>query len=69
MDLVLSRQAFLEMIWQWHGDRRGCYRHVCLACGRTFYASRPDARYCRGACRQRAYRRRLRRSGAAPAGG
>jgi len=62
MDFFLSKDAFLEMIWRCHGDGRGCYRHFCLACDRPFFAIRPEARYCRAACRQRAYRRRLRAS-------
>ena len=31
---------------------------ACADCGRTFRPRRADARYCSGACRQRAYRRR-----------
>ncbi len=33
-------------------------RHRCTACGRAFTGVRSDARYCSGACRQRAYRQR-----------
>jgi ribosomal protein L37AE/L43A len=37
----------------------GIREHLtCEACGRTFAASRIDALYCCGACRQKAYRRR-----------
>ena len=64
MAAILTYRALLQVAWQCHGDHRGCYRRVCLACGRVFYAGRPEARYCRPACRQRAYRnrRRIRRN-------
>jgi ferredoxin len=32
----------------------------CVLCDRLFFSKRIDARYCSGACRQRAYRRRVR---------
>ncbi|MBN2583966.1 MAG: hypothetical protein JXL80_12945 [Planctomycetes bacterium] len=57
---ILTREAILAATWRRCGDCRGCYRRTCLVCGRAFYAGRPEARYCRAACRQRAYRRRLR---------
>jgi len=57
---ILTRERLLEMTWRRYGDGRGCYRRVCLVCRKTFFAGRPEARYCRSACRQRAYRRRLR---------
>jgi len=57
---TLTREKLLEMTWRRYGDGPGCYRRVCLMCRKAFFASRPEARYCRGACRQRAYRRRLR---------
>lgn len=60
MFMVLTRQSLLEAVWQRHGDGRGCYRRACRNCDHTFFASRPEARYCRAACRQRAYRQRLR---------
>ncbi|MFW5690835.1 MAG: hypothetical protein ACOCXY_03405 [Planctomycetota bacterium] len=60
MDAMLTREILLMATWRHRGDHRGCYRRVCLACGRVFYAGRPEARYCRPACRQRAYRNRLR---------
>jgi hypothetical protein len=60
MSYVLSHQSLLETIWRRYGDSRGCYRRVCLNCDRPFFAIRPEARFCRAVCRQRAYRRRLR---------
>jgi hypothetical protein len=36
-----------------------CWAPTCRSCGAEFGAVRPDARYCSGACRQRAYRQRL----------
>ena len=60
MATIMTREILLMVTWQRRGDHRGCYRRVCLACGRVFYAGRPEARYCRPACRQRAYRNRLR---------
>ena len=60
MLMVMTRQSLLEATWRRYGEGRGCYRRVCLTCDRVFFTSRPEARYCRGACRQRAYRRRLR---------
>jgi len=33
-------------------------RAICPICGREFRPKRTDQTYCRGACRQRAYRRR-----------
>jgi len=57
---ILTREALLEATWRRYGERRGCHRRHCLACGGDFFTSRPEARYCRAACRQRAYRRRLR---------
>lgn len=59
MIMVLTHQALLAATWRRCGDCRGCYRRACVMCGRVFYASRPEARYCRAAFRQRAYRRRL----------
>lgn len=60
MEGFLTRRMLLEATWRRCGDSRGCYRRVCMECGEVLYASRPEARYCRPACRQRAYRRRLR---------
>ena len=60
MKAMLSRRMLLKAAWQRRGDHRGCYRRVCGPCGAVFYASRPEATYCRAACRQRAYRRRVR---------
>lgn len=60
MFAILTRERLLEMTWRRCGDSRGCYRRVCRMCRKVFFAGRPEARYCRGACRQRAYRRRLR---------
>jgi hypothetical protein len=34
------------------------YRLVCVHCGREFWAKRPDALYCRAACKQADYRNR-----------
>lgn len=59
MATIMTREILLMITWQCHGDHRGCYQRVCVACGRVFYAGRPEARYCRPACRQRAYRSRL----------
>ena len=56
----LTDEALLEASWRRHGEGRGCHRRQCLDCGRNFFTSRPEARYCRAACRQRAYRRRVR---------
>ena len=64
---MLTRETLLAACWRLRGNHRGCYRHPCAACGAWFYAGRPDARYCRAACRQRAYRRR-RRARSADAG-
>ena len=58
---MLIRRTLLGAVWRRRGDHRGCYRRVCRQCGAVFYTSRPEARYCRAACRQRAYRRRRRR--------
>lgn len=58
--MILTRRMLLEATWNRLGDSRGCYRRKCPQCGDVLYASRPEARYCRQACRQRAYRRRLR---------
>ena len=60
MVAFMTRRMLLEITWHRCGDHRGCYRRWCLVCGTVFYAGRPEARYCRSACRQRAYRRRLR---------
>jgi len=57
---MLSYRDILRASWLRHGDHRGCYRRVCPVCGAVLYASRPEATYCRAACRQRAYRRRVR---------
>jgi len=57
---ILTRERLLEITWRRYGDGRGCYRRVCRVCRKVFFAGRPEARYCRAACRQRAYRRRLR---------
>lgn len=60
MDGFLTRRMLLEDTWRRCGDSRGCYRRTCDMCGTVFFASRPEARYCRPACRQQAYRRRHR---------
>jgi hypothetical protein len=39
-------------------ERLTSYDVTCQGCGSTFTATRPDARYCSGPCRQRAYRTR-----------
>lgn len=57
---MLTHQMLLKIAWHQHGDHRGCYRRRCAACGTVFYVGRPEARYCRSACRQRAYRNRRR---------
>jgi len=57
---ILTHRVLLEATWRRYGEGRGCYRRVCATCGAAFFASRPEARYCRAACRQRAYRERLR---------
>ena len=59
--MFLTRRMLLEATWRRRGDSRGCYRRFCRICGGMFFVSRPEARYCRAACRQRAYRWRLRR--------
>ncbi|NLX59682.1 MAG: hypothetical protein GXY74_11405 [Phycisphaerae bacterium] len=58
MLMILTRRGLLEAAWRRWGNHRGCYRRVCIVCGIVFYAGRPQATYCRAACRQRAYRRR-----------
>lgn len=58
--MFLTRGMLLEATWRRCGDCRGCYRRLCRVCGEVFFVSRPEARYCRAACRQRAYRQRLR---------
>ena len=60
MLIVLTREWLLEVTWRRLGDSRGCYRRACAVCARVFYAGRPEAKYCRAACRQRAYRQRVR---------
>ncbi len=57
--MFLTRGMLLEATWRRLGDSRGCYRRLCRVCDDVFFASRPEARYCRAACRQRAYRQRL----------
>ena len=57
---MLTREMLLMATWRRRGDDRGCYRRVCVMCREVFYAGRPEARYCRNACRQRAYRSRWR---------
>jgi hypothetical protein len=57
--MFVTRRMLLEATWRRHGDSRGCYRRSCRMCGALLFASRPEARYCRPACRQRAYRQRL----------
>ena len=39
-------------------ERFRARRSVCPLCGREYRPKRTDQTYCRGACRQRAYRRR-----------
>lgn len=39
-------------------ERFRARRSVCPICGREYRPKRTDQIYCRGACRQRAYRRR-----------
>lgn len=50
----------------WDGmPGHGCYRLVCRACGETFYAKMPTARWCSDRCaRKGAKRRRLARAAA-----
>ncbi|MBN1554421.1 MAG: hypothetical protein JXA11_06725 [Phycisphaerae bacterium] len=60
---MLTREMILMACWHRRGDHRGCYRRLCATCGAAFYVGRPEARYCRAACRQKAYRRRLKCSG------
>ena len=57
---MLTRTTLLKAAWRQRGNHRGCYRRTCHQCGTVFFTSRPEARYCRAACRQRAYRRRRR---------
>lgn len=57
---MMTDTALLKLAWRCHGDHVGCYRRLCRACGEPFYTPRPEARYCRHACRQRAYRQRRR---------
>jgi len=60
MATIMTREILLMVTWRRCGDHRGCYRRRCVMCGTVFYAGRPEARYCRPTCRQRAYRNRLR---------
>lgn len=60
MTTILKYRTVLRLAWRCRGDHRGCYRRVCVVCGEVFYTGRPEARYCRPACRQRAYRNRHR---------
>ncbi len=57
---MLTRRSLLEATWRLYGECCGCYRHVCRNCGAVFFSSRPEARHCQPACRQRAYRMRRR---------
>ena len=57
---MLTERWLIELVWRRHGEGRGCHRRVCLSCGVVFFTIRPEARYCRAACRQRAYRQRRR---------
>jgi len=59
MLIELTRESLLEATWQLYGEGRGCHRRQCQACGRVFFTRRPESRYCRAACRQRAYRQRV----------
>jgi hypothetical protein len=60
-------------VMQWSRGRfqdQWCSTHAaylvdCLFCGRWFHTARPDTRYCSNACRQAAYRERL-KIGATP---
>ncbi|HOI56394.1 MAG TPA: hypothetical protein PLP01_14195 [Phycisphaerae bacterium] len=56
----LTREALLAVTWRLYGEGRGCHRHHCRSCRREFFSQRPEARYCRAACRQRAWRQRIR---------
>jgi hypothetical protein len=44
---------------EWRARRRAARRLVCAGCRLEFIPARKDARFCSGACRFRAYRRRL----------
>lgn len=46
----------------WRGQRFDQQTAVCEACGKAFKRQRSDSRYCSGACRQKAYRERIRSS-------
>jgi len=59
---MFTREMLLEATWRLYGEGRGCYRRACRVCGTVFFVGRPEARYCRAACRQRAYRARRRRA-------
>ena len=63
MLMELTYEALRETTWRLYGEGVGCHRRQCLACGREFFSRRPEATYCRAACRQRAYRRRRLRVG------
>ncbi|QNN21810.1 hypothetical protein HED60_05825 [Planctomycetales bacterium ZRK34] len=60
MAALMTRRMLLEITWRRRGDHRSCYCRMCIMCGTVFYAGRPEARYCQSACRQRAYRQRVR---------
>jgi len=57
---MVTARWLIELTWRRCGEGRGCHRRVCLSCGVVFFTIRPEAKYCRAACRQRAYRRRRR---------
>ena len=57
---MFTRETLLAACWRRRGDHVGCYRRACAVCGTVFFAGRPQATYCRAACRQRAYRQRRR---------
>jgi len=57
---VLTRESLLEATWRLYGEGRGVHRCQCQACGGVFFTRRPESCYCCAACRQRAYRQRVR---------
>jgi len=57
---IWTERGLIAILWRRYGEGRGRHRRVCQSCGRAFFCIRPEATYCRPACRQRAYRRRCR---------
>jgi hypothetical protein len=64
-DAVCGRKARLARLLQKARDAR---QKTCARCGKAFKATRNDGRFCSSACRQAAYRDRLRKVAETPHG-